>query len=109
MSRSIGYEDAYHKAKRGWTQLNEECYKKLFPDRCISDYFDELAYIQEHFDEMEQVKIIWDDEHYLKIKWENFSCWWADCNCLGYYYCIMLPIDKAEFKHPYTIAQEKMK
>ena len=102
-----GYSEHYTLARKQWMDLNKKCALKLELEDY--NYYHEREYIQEHFDEMELVKIVYDYDlgtHLLKIKWENFSCWWADCNCLGLYYCVMLPIDDVKMKTPYTLAQE---
>jgi len=111
MNKKFGYLWHYHEAKEKWMTLNEECCKQI-PLDLYENYYSERQYIEEHFDEMEQVKLVYDYElgtHLLKIKWENFSCWWADCKCLGMYYCVMLPIDDVHFKTPYALATEAKK
>lgn len=108
MNKKHGYIFHWEKAREEWMTLNKECSVKLNLD-LYDNFYSEQRYIEEHFDEMEQVKLVYDyelGEHLLKIKWENFSCWWADCQCLGLYYCVMLPIDNVDFKTPYALAQE---
>jgi len=110
MSKKHGYIFHWEKAREEWITLNKECSKKRSIG--VDNFYSEQRYIEEHFDEMEQVKLVYDyelGEHLLKIKWENFSCWWADCQCLGLYYCVMLPIDNVDFKTPYALAKEAKK
>jgi hypothetical protein len=103
-NKSKGYAYHWHKAILEWQELNDKCAKKL--EISYQDYDEtEKMYITDHFEEMEQVKIIHDYKlgHCLKIKWENFSCWWADCNCIGFYYCVMLDIDNIDLETPASL------
>tara|TARA_R100001440_G_C2520088_1_gene118773 strand:- start:2197 stop:2562 length:366 start_codon:yes stop_codon:yes gene_type:complete len=107
--KNAGYEAHFLHAEKQWKELNMTCYQKKYPNNNLRGYYDELEYIVDHFSEMEQVKIIWSDyDHCLKIKWENWSCWWADCDCLGFYYCVLLPIDDVRFWSPYDLGKERL-
>ena len=96
-----GYAYHWSKAITQWNELNDKCAKKLEIPNWDYDHTEKM-YIEEHFSEMEQIKIIHDYKlgHCLKIKWENWSCWWADCKCTGFYYCVMLDIDNIDLETP---------
>ena len=69
------------------------------------EFDDEFQFALDSFDECEQVKIIFDYtryEHQLKIKWEH-SPWWTE-QVLHFYYCVLLPIDNIELKHPHELS-----
>ena len=116
VNMSNGYRHHYHTARQKFIdwfyskhhpQLDtmEQMRSLCLEDEEMVSIDDELKFALESFDECEQVKILYNydsNEHCLKIKWEH-SPWWQG-QVLHFYYCIMLPIDNANFRTPYQLA-----
>ena len=112
-----GYEYHYHEAQ----QLFVNWYYDYHPDKELAAFWnsncndiddmmaydDELKFALDAFAD-HQTKIIFHYEigqHCLKIKFE-VNPWWEK-QVLHFYYCVLLPIDEAEFKTPHELVGGK--